>query len=230
MNKKLLIFKRKTAKELHEKGGSNRKIARHLLASKNSVGKWVQMDESEISSDNRGGEKGKSRKYTPETKRQIIKIRTDLEKEDSYFIGSEVVKKNYENQTGEKVSKSCVDRVLKEAGLVKSPRKKKKGRSKYMKYPEYTLTKLGKSMMSIDFIGPKYLKGSDNRINFLSCKYLRPQKQGLVTRIEGQTTEETITALKEIWRTHPIPEVLKIDNDSAFGANLPHEEYIGKLA
>ena len=230
MNKKLLIFKRKKAKELHEKGWSNRKIARHLLASKNGVGKWVQMDESEISSDNRGGEKGKSRKYTPETKRQIIKIRTDLEKEDSYFIGSKVVKENYENQTGEKVSKSFVDRVLKEAGMVKSPGKKKKGRSKYMKYPDYTLTKLGKSMMSIDFIGPKYLKGSDNRINFLSCKYIRPQKQGLVTRIEGQTTEETIAALKEIWRTHPIPEVLKIDNDSAFGANLPHVRHIGKLA
>ncbi len=230
MNKKLLIFKRKKAKELHEKGWSNRKIARHLLASKNSAGKWVQMDESEISSDNRGGKKGKSRKYTPETKQQIIKIRKDLEKEDSYFIGSKVVKKNYENQTGEKVSKSYVDRVLKEAGMVKSQRKKRKGRSKYMKYPEYTLTKLGKSMMSVDFIGPRYLKGSDNRINFLSCKYIRPQKQGIVTRIEGQTAEETITALKEIWKTHPIPEILKIDNDSAFGANLPHERYIGKLA
>jgi len=230
MNKKLLIFKRKKAKELHEKGWSNRKIARHLLASKNSVGKWVQMDESEISSDNRGWEKGKSRKYTPETKQQIIKIRKELDKEDSYFIGSKVVKKNYENQTGEKVSKSYVDRVLKAAGMVKSQGKKRKGRSKYMKYPEYTLTKLGKSMMSIDFIGPKYLKGSDDRINFLSCKYIRPEKRGIATRIKGQTTEETITALKEIWKTHPLPEILKIDNDSAFGANLPHERYIGKLA
>ena len=44
MNKKLLIFKRKKAKELHEKGWSNRKVARHLLASKNSVGKWVHAD------------------------------------------------------------------------------------------------------------------------------------------------------------------------------------------
>ena len=230
MNKKLLIFKRKKAKELHEKGWSNRKIACHILASKNSVGKWVQMDESEISTDNRGWEKGKSRKYTPETKSQIIKIRKDLEKEDSYFIGSKVVKKNYEKQTGEKVSKSYVDCVLKEAGMVKSPEKKRKGRSKYMKYPEYTLTKLGKSMMSIDFIGPRYLKGSDNRINFLSCKYIRPEKRGIVTRIEGQTAEETITALKKILKTHPIPEILKIDNDSAFGANLPHERHIGKLA
>jgi len=33
---------------------------------------------------------------------------------------------------------------LKEAGLVKNPGKKKKGRSKYMKYPDYILTKLGK--------------------------------------------------------------------------------------
>ncbi len=153
-----------------------------------------------------------------------------MEKEDSYFIGSKVVKENYEKQTGEKLSMSYVDRVLKEAGMVKSPEKRRKGRSKYMKYPVYTLTKLGKSMMSIDFIGPWYLKGSDNRINFLSCKYIRPEKRGMVTRIGGQTTEETITALKEILKTHPIPEILKIDNDSAFGANLPHERHIGKLA
>ena len=56
------------------------------------------------------------------------------------------------------------------------------------------------------------------------------RKAGIAKRIEGQTTEETIKALKEIWKTHPIPEILKIDNDSAFGANLPHERYIGKLA
>ncbi|MFV9677275.1 MAG: terminase gpP N-terminus-related DNA-binding protein [Methanosarcinales archaeon] len=72
MEKELLILKRRKAKELHEKGWSNRKIAKYLLASKDSVGKWVQMDESEISSDNRGWKRGKSRTYTPETKQQII--------------------------------------------------------------------------------------------------------------------------------------------------------------
>jgi predicted transcriptional regulator len=102
MEKEVLIWKRKKAKELHEKGWSNRKIAKYLLASKDSVGKWIQMDETEISIDNRGGKKGNSRKYPPETKQQIIKIRKDLEKEDSYFIGSEVVKENYEKQTDKK--------------------------------------------------------------------------------------------------------------------------------
>ena len=164
MKKELLILKRRKAKELHEKGWSNRKIAKYLLASKNSVGKWVQMDESEISTDNRGWEKGKSRKYTPETKQQIINIRKDLE--NSYFIGSNVVKKNHEAKTDKSVSISF----------------------------------LGKSMMSIDFIGPMYLKGSDNRINFRACKYIRPQKQGMVTRIEGPTTEETITAFSAMNR------------------------------
>ena len=131
MKRDLLIAKREKAKKLHEKGWSNRKIARYLVASKDSVGKWVQMDESEISSDNRGWKKGKLRIYTAETKRQIIKIRTDLEKQNSDFIGSNVVKEIYEAQTDKRVSISFVDRVLKEAGLVKSPGKKKKGRNKY---------------------------------------------------------------------------------------------------
>ncbi|RZN14753.1 MAG: hypothetical protein EF812_04685 [Methanosarcinales archaeon] len=56
------------------------------------------------------------------------------------------------------------------------------------------------------------------------------EKRGIATRIEGQATEETITALVEIWKIYPILEILKIDNDSVFEANLPHERYIGKLA
>lgn len=41
MHKKLLIFKRKKAKDIHEKGGINREIARQLLTNKNSVSKWA---------------------------------------------------------------------------------------------------------------------------------------------------------------------------------------------
>ena len=113
--------------------------------------------------------------------------------------------------------------------MVKSPQKKRKGVSKYMQYPQCTLNKLGKIMMSVDFIGPKYLKGSKDKINFLSCKYIRPKKEGIVKRVEGQTTEEAIKILKEIWQSEPIPDVLKIDNDSAFGTNLSQEMRVGRL-
>ena len=98
-----------------------------------------------------------------------------------------------------------------------------------MMYPVNTINKLGYSMMSLDFIGPKYLDGSADRINFLSCKYIRPTKEGIVRRITGQTTEQTIKMLKEIWETYYIPDTLKVDNDSAFGGNLSNKRCIGKL-
>jgi hypothetical protein len=229
MKNLLLIEKRKKAKELKEKKWSNRKIARHLVASKDSIGKWINMSDEEILIDNRGWEKGKLRKHKEEEKERIKSIRKQLVKDESFFIGAKVVKSNYEKKYGEKVPKWFVDSTLKEYELVKSPQKKIKERSKYMNYPVNTLNKLGKIMMSIDFIGPKYLKGSDKRINFLSCKYIRPNKEGIVKRVTGQTSEEAINVLKEIWKINPIPEVLKIDNDSAFGANLSNKMCIGRL-
>ena len=225
----LLIEKRKKAKELFNKGWSIRKISRHLVAGKDNVNKWVNFSKEELTIDNRGWKKGVLRKYNHKQKEAIKNIRIKLEKEDSYFIGAKVVHNNYINLFGENISEKFVDRTLREYNLLKSRQKKTKGKSKYMQYPEKTLLKLGKILMSIDFIGPKYLQGSNDRINFLTCKYIRPNKEGIVNRIKGQTTEETIRVLTKVWKEHPIPNVLKIDNDSAFGANLRHEKCIGKL-
>lgn len=230
MKKNLLQEKRKKAKELNAKGWSNRAIARYLAASKDSVGKWVKMSDEELLVDNRGWEKGKLRKHTEEEKERIKLIRTQLVKEGSYFIGNLVIQDNYEKMYGKKIPLCFIDKTLRECKLAKSPQKKMKGKSKYMKYPVNTINKLGKSMMSIDFIGPKYLKGSNKRINFLSCKYIRPNKEGIVKKVSGQTAEEVIEVLRKIWEDHPVPDILKVDNDSAFGANLSHEMCIGKLS
>ena len=230
MKKELLFLKREKAKEYHnENGWSIRKISNYLHSGKSNVSKWVKLNDDEVRNDNRGWKKGKPRKYTLAQKENIIKIRYDLEKENSYFIGAIVVKNNYEKQTKKSISKDFVDRTLREAGIVKSPHKKRKGVSKYMKYPQRTLNKLGKCMMSIDFIGPRYLRGSSKGVNFLSCKYIRPKKNGIVKRISGQTTDQTIKILKDIWKNNPIPDVIKLDNDSAFGTNLSHDKCIGKL-
>jgi len=229
MKKAYLFERRKKAKELKEKGWNITKISRYLVAGRRHVSRWVNMTEEELLYDNRGWKKGKPRKYAKRQKEEIKDIRKKLEKEESFFIGAKIVHANYNNSHNPKVSKRFVDRTLKEYKMVKSPQKKGKGKSKYMPYPKYTLDKLGKIVMSMDFIEPKYLKGSNNRINFLSCKYIRPKKEGIVNRIEGQTTDETIKILKEIWQTDPIPDVLKVDNDSAFGANLRHKMNVGRL-
>ena len=230
MEKILLITKRKKAHYLyHEEKWSIRKIAKHLVAGRDNVSRWVKMKEDELSSDNRGWRKNRLRKYSDEDKEKIISIRKDLVKEESYFWGDKVVRTNYIKQTGNDVSLWFVASTLREQGLVKSHSKKKKGGSKYMMYPVKTLSKLGSSMMSLDFIGPRYLKGSPDKINFLSCKYIRPNKEGIVKRISGQTTDETIRILKQVWDDYFIPDTLKVDNDSAFGTNLTHELSIGRL-
>jgi len=229
MKRVLLIEKRKKAKVLQQEGWSMRKIARYLVASKNSVRKWLDMSDEAVLADNRGWKKGRPRRYTKEQKEGVRKTRRDLEKEGSFFIGALVVQKNYNSQNEMKVSKKFVDRTLKEYKLVKTPQKKKKGRSKYMQYPQHTLGKLGKCVMCVDFIGPKYLKGSGGGINFLSCKYVRPSKVGIVERVKGQCTDEVIKVLKDIWRTNPVPDVLRLDNDSAFGANIAYKKTIGRL-
>ena len=186
--KPILAIKRKQAKKLHKKGWAIRRIANCLGSGTRHVSKWINMSDEELEKDNRGWKKGKPRKYIKEQKKEIKKIRQQLEKEGSFFIGSLVVQGNYNKSHTGKVSKSFVDRTLKEYKLVKKPQKKRKGVSKYMKYPQHTLNKMGKCMMSVDFIGPKYLKGSGDRINFLSCKYIRPSKEGIIKRVEGQTT------------------------------------------
>ena len=229
MEKTCILFKRKQARKLFKKGVSKKNIAQRLGACRSNVIKWINLDEEEVYIDKRGWKKGLPRKYDLTDKKQIIKIRRKLEKDNSFFQGIKIVKANFEEKHKKKVSKSFVYRTLKEKNLLKSHKKKKKGVSKYMNYPKYTLSKLGKIMMSIDFVGPKYLKGSPDKINFLSCKYIRPEKEGIVKRIEGQTTNETIRILKEVWKDQPIPHVLKIDNDSAFGATLVHEKCIGRL-
>lgn len=229
MKKAYLFERRKKAKKLKQKGWTITKIARYLVAGRRHVSKWINMSDEELESDKGGWKKGEPRKYTKQQKEEIKNIRMELEKEESYFIGVKVIQANYNNSHTTNVSKRFVDRTLKEYKMVRSLQKKRKGLSKYMQYPQYTLNKLGKIMMSMDFIGPKYLKGSSDRINFLSCKYIRPKKEGIVKRVEGQNTDEVIKILKEVWQTNPIPNVLKVDNDSAFGTNLVQERCIGRL-
>ncbi len=226
----LLITKRKKAKFLfHKKKWSIRKIAKYLVSGRNNVSRWVNMSDEDINSDNRGWQKNRLRKYEQSDKDKIISIRKELEKDESYFWGNKIVKANYIKQTGKDVSLWFISSQLKEHRLVKSHSKKKKGGSKYMKYPVKTLNKLGSSMMSLDFIGPRYLKNSSDHINFISCKYIRPNKEGIVKRITGQTTQQTIEILQQVWEDYFIPEVLKVDNDGAFGSNLTHKKCIGRL-
>ena len=159
MKKILIIEKRKKARGLRARGWSIRKIAAALVAGKDNVSRWVKMPIDEVEIDNRGWEKGRLRVYGEEDRKRVIEIREELVKEESFFFGPAVVRKNYEQRYGNSVRPWFVEKVIREAGLTKGRKEKIKGKSKYMHYPSYTLSKLGKIVMAIDFIGPRFLKG-----------------------------------------------------------------------
>ncbi|CEG11136.1 conserved hypothetical protein [groundwater metagenome] len=85
MKKVLLIEKRKKAKGLFKNGWSIRKISRHLVASKDSVCKWVKLGNDEVSQDNRGWKKKQTKKIHKTTKRRNKRYKRELEERGKFF-------------------------------------------------------------------------------------------------------------------------------------------------
>ena len=166
MQKELLIAKRKKARQLHQQGWSTDKIARHLVSSWRSVSRWIEMDS--IEEDKRGWERGRLRKYDKQVEQCVINIREELRAAESYFFGPQVVQANYRNLLPdlEPPTLFFITKTLREAGLTSGGKEKGKNRSQYMKYPKRALDKLGKIVLGIDFVGPRYLK--NNSEGFIS--------------------------------------------------------------
>jgi len=230
MHKELLVVKRKKAKELYDDGYSINKIADKLVSNWSSVKKWIEMDD--VTVDNRGWDKGNLREYDQQVKDRVIEIRKRLRKEQSYFFGPQVVRANYKNLYPDKKVPTIyfIAKTLREEGMTtgKDNTRTNDG-SEYMNYPQRTLDKLGTVVEGIDFIGPRYIEDQSEGVHFLARKYIRPYQYGLMTRIEGQTTDEALEVLIEDWRDHPLPEVLRLDNDPSFGLYSRYDRHIGRF-
>ncbi len=230
MHKELLVVKRQKAKELYDDGYSINKIADKLVSNWSSVKKWIEMDD--VTVDNRGWEKGNLREYDQEVRQRVIEIRKRLRKEQSYFFGPQVVRANYKKLYPEEKVPTIyfIAKTLREEGMTtgKDNTRKEDG-SEYMNYPQRTLDKLGTVVEGIDFIGPRYIEDQSEGVHFLARKYIRPYQYGLMTRIEGQTTDEALEVLIEDWKDHPLPEVLRLDNNPSFGLYSRHDKHIGRF-
>jgi len=230
MHKELLLVKRQKAKELYDEGYSINKIADKLVSNWSSVKKWIEMED--VTVDNRGWEKGNLRKYDQKAKDRVIEIRKRLRKEQSYFFGPQVIRANYKKlYPDEKIPTIYfIAKTLREEGMTTGREDtNKEGGSEYMNYPQRTLDKMGAVVEGIDFIGPRYIENQSEGVHFLARKYIRPHQYGLMTRIEGQTTDEALEVLIEDWKDHPLPEVLRLDNDPSFGLYSRHEGHIGRF-
>jgi len=205
--------------------------AQHLVSNWSSVKQWIGMED--IHADNRGWKKGRLRKYDPKVEDRVLRIRKDLRKEESYFFGPDVVQANYVHLYPEEEPPtiSFIAKTIHQAGLTKQMHNQHINgkRSEYMNYPQRTLDKMGRVVEGIDFMGPRYIEGQSEGVHFLSRKYIRPIKYGLTTRVEGQTTDQALSVLIEDWKQHPLPDVVRMDNDASFGAYRRHPQRIGRF-
>ena len=85
-------------------------------------------------------------------------------------------------------------------------------------------------MMQMDFIGPRYIKGDNTPIHFLSIRYVHPFKKQFFFRIKSQTTDEVLRILSTIFfgLKMPLPDVVQQDNDSVFRGCLNEKGMVGR--
>jgi len=130
-----------------------------------------------------------------------------------------------------KISLNFINRTLENKGLSKKHEKKRKGVAKYMLYPVKLLEDLGKTLLQIDFIGPRYLEGSSDPLHFLSCKYVRPFKFHIFIRINSQKTQEVLNVFYTLFfvLNLPIPDIVQMDNDASFKGFIERQGCVGRV-
>jgi len=214
------ILRRKQVQELYfQQGYTKDRIAALLGVSKGFVVNWTQSDIQQFDVDRRGWPKGQGRLWDETTCKRIKKIHRELERNPhEFFSGASAIQQCYRQQyPGEAVPPlRTVGRMLKELGLSKGHKKRAKGASRYLCYPEYTVYQtLGKRLLEADFIGKKFLEGRSEPLNFVGMSFKKVPRIRYYYSVSAQTTDALLTTCQDFFRRFEIPDVIKVDNAQA---------------
>ncbi len=227
MKRSILIDKRKKARELKKRGWSNQKIARYLVAHRDSVKRWLEMNEDEIESDSRGWRKGKSKKYSQVVKGRIIGIRRQLERQQAVSKAAGAVRFQYKKEYGREIPEWFIYQTIREQKEKAGGQPSGQYRTADSSFQLKELKRIARVMMSIEFLGRKKLNPEAEQTFFLSCKYFYPQKIGITSWIDSQTGEEVFRVLRYIWSHFKKPDLLKMSYQTVFGARPSQPGCIG---
>lgn len=228
MKKSVLFEKRKKARELKKKGWSNLRIARHLMANKDSIKKWLEMDEEDLKTDRRGCRPKSRCKYGDLELQRILEIRSQLVYEPGARKGSSHIKERYRQLYGEEISEWFINKSIRQhrERIVEG----KKHRPTVSTFRLPSRLRKDKVIMSLEFLGVRHLKVPGESVFFLACKYLEPFKLGVVSKVSAMSCDEVVKVLKYTWTQYRMPDFVQMPYHSVFGANLVHERCIGNLA
>lgn len=181
--------------------------------------RWTKSPNQDFTKDMRGWPKGKRRRHTKIELKRIKEIHQELVKDPrTFFAGvSAILQRWLERYPQIKPPHpKFIGRVLKEAGLSEKIQKgRNRGASRYLHYPEDSINQLGESLLEIDFIGKKFIKGRTEPLNFIGFSLRFPRKLKHFRRISGETGDNVIKESESFFEKFEKPEVVKIDNSFA---------------
>lgn len=193
---------------------------------------WTKSPNQNFYIDGRGWPKNKLRRYTPLDESRVIEIFNHLNSQGvAYFSGATAILQEYLKLFPQEQALSLrfIGRTLTKYGLSRKPKTRNKGASRYLHYPEYTITHLGESLLEIDFIGKKFISGRSEPVNFIAFSLRIPRKLKYLQRVEAETADEVIKHCCIFFERFEKPEVVKIDNGFAFAGSGPHPRTISKV-
>lgn len=218
---KKIISLRRLANQLYFFDGLSKKaIAAQLGVSRHFVIRWTQSMNQDVTIDHRGWPKGRRRRWSKQTERRIASLHKELKHgPDAFYWGPTAIVQKWIKRYPEEPPPPLrtIGQMLKDLGLSEpNTRKVRKGASRYLCYPEHTIYEtLGQRVMEADFIGKKYITGTQQPIHFLGFSFKKVPKLRHFQRIEAQSADCFIEQCKRFFATFEKPDCIKVDNAAA---------------
>lgn len=219
------------AKELHETGKNNSEIARRLGVSRPTIVRWLDHDSY---TDSRGWEQDVPRKHTVLEENRIVDLKKKRITGQKYFLGTPYIRMDYAKQypLDSLPSTWFFDEVIRDHKLqTNEPKQRIKGQNivSRLKFPITSIVKLGKIQQSIDFVGKKYIHGSNDPISIFSTSFYQWFQLYQIQRVLAEKVEYAVDCLEKFWTMFPLPNVLRMDNGTTWRGAVGQEACIGRF-
>ena len=218
---KKIISLRRLANQLYFRDGLSKKaIAAQLGVSRHFVIRWTQSMKQDVTIDHRGWPKGRRRRWSQETEGRIASLHKELKGgPEAFYWGPTAIAQEWLSHYPAEPPPPLrtIGQILKDLGLSEPhARKVRKGASRYLCYPEYTIYEtLGQRVMEADFIGKKYITGTQQPIHFLAFSFKKTPRLRHFQRIEAQSADCFIEQCKQFFAAFEKPDCIKVDNAAA---------------
>ncbi len=161
----------------------------------------------------------------------LKKQRIDGEK---YFLGTPYISMDYAKQFPQDALPSTwfFDEVVRKHHLqTHEPKKQKNGQNivTRLKFPIRSIVSLGHIQQSVDFIGKKYIHGSNEPISVFATSFYQWFELYQIERVAAEKIEFAEEFLLKFWEQFPLTNVMRMDNGSVFRGTSRGEACIGRF-